>query len=623
MTAEELLRTLSQVAFVVIAVAVTVSAVRRPRVATVHTAIFFALAALIISAGRVAQWSGQELPAPGTRTLLGMLVAMPYVLLLLADDFIGVPRALMASTFALFLVAAGLALIAPIPLPAAYALLFVAYMVAMLLYSTARFFIASRSLSGVSRRRLEAVAGGGALLAMALLFSGLGAAFPDQRSVWRGISSATSFACGVTYMLGFVPPSFVRNAWRAPLMQRFFAESTQVPRGTILELTTALEERMVSMLATQHAAIALWDEATGRLEAPGGGGAAEALKDRHSSIAYRAYSSQTAVFVGHAGRADPANAAVYQQFGARSIVAAPITIGERRYGVLTAYGGRPPLFADDELEVVQILANQVAILLRDFELTNDFAAYRGHQEAMRLKEDFLSAAAHDLKTPLTALTAQSQLMQRRALREPGRPIETEEVELVVNETRRMRRIVDTLLDAASGDQLGFVGQIEEVDLYALVSEVIASTSTGRTVHCEGVPVMVKLDVNRMRQVVGNLFDNAVKYSPNGGDIDFRVTADERSAILHVSDHGIGISPEDLPIIFERFRRAPSVRYSPTTGLGLGLYLSRRIVEDHGGQIEVKSVLGRGSTFEVRLPRVRRLAAAGDGAPKSRVGQRPD
>ncbi len=187
----------------------------------------------------------------------------------------------------------------------------------------------------------------------------------------------------------------------------------------------------------------------------------------------------------------------------------------------------------------------------------------------------------------------------------------------------MRRIVDTLLDAASGDQLGFVGQIEEVDLHALVSEVISSTSTGRTVHCEGVPVMVELDVNRMRQVVGNLLDNAVKYSPNGGDIDFRVTADERSAILHVTDHGIGISPEDLPIIFERFRRAPSVRHSPTTGLGLGLYLSRRIVEDHGGQIEVKSVLGRGSTFEVRLPRVRHPVAAGDGAPKSHASQKPD
>ncbi len=615
MTAEELLRLLSQLAFVVIAIAVTANAVRRPRIATLHSAAFFVLAAAIVSAGWVVQLSGDELSGAGLRIVLGMLIAMPYLLLLLADDFVGVPRVLVAGASVLLFVAVASAFATPIPLPVAYTATLVAYMVVMLLYSTTRFFIASRQVPGVSRYRLQAVGAGGALLALALLCSMLATAIPNQEAVWRGLSSLASFTCVISYAAGFAPPAFIRNAWRAPVMQRFFAESTEVPRRTLVDLTTALEERMTSILGAQRVAIALWVEARGRLEAPGVVGAADAMADPSSTVASRCYRSQTAVFVEDAPREDPANAETYRQFGARSIVAAPITIAGRRFGVLTAYGRRAPLFAEDELEVVQVLASQVAILLRDFELTMDLAEYRGHEEAMRLKEDFLSAAAHDLKTPLTALTAQSQLMQRRAVREPGRPVSAEEIDLVVGETRRMRRIVDDLLDAASGGSLGFVGQVAEVDLHALVSDVIANTATGgRTVHCEGVHVVVELDVGRVRQVVGNLLDNAVKYSPGGGDIDFTVTADERYAILRVADRGIGISPEDLPIIFERFRRAPSVRHSPTTGLGLGLYLSRRIIEEHGGQIEAHSVLGRGTTFEVKLPRVRRPVVVGEGAP---------
>lgn len=614
MTAEELLRLLSQVAFVAVAVAVTANAVRRPRIASIHSAAFFVLAALIVSAGWVARLSGQELSGASLRVVLVMLIAMPYLLLLLADDFVGVSRVLVAVASVLLLVAVGSTFATPVPMPLAYTASLVTYMVVMLLYTTTRFFIASRRVSGVSRYRLEAVGAGGALLALALLFSMLATAIPGQASVWRGLSSLASFACVIFYAVGFAPPAFIRNAWRAPVMQRFFAESTEVPRRTLVDLTTALEERMTSILGAQRAVIVLWVEERGRLEAPGGAGAADTMVDPILTIASRCYRSQAAMFVENVEREDPANAEAYRQLGARSIVVAPITIGERQCGVLTAYGRRAPLFAEDELEIVQVLASQVAILLRDFELTMDLAAYRGHEEAMRLKEDFLSAAAHDLKTPLTALIAQSQLMQRRALREPGRPVSTEEIDLVVGETRRMRRIVDDLLDAASGDSLSFVGQLAEVDLQALVADVVASAATGgRTVHCEGVHVMVELDVGRVRQVVGNLLDNAVKYSPNGGDIDFTITADERYAILRVTDRGIGISSADLPIIFERFRRAPSVRHSPMTGLGLGLYLSRRIVEDHGGQIEARSMLGRGTTFEVKFPRVRRPVEVGEGA----------
>lgn len=601
MTAEQLLSHVTQVTFVVIWASVLVRAIRRPRAATVHSAIFFGLAAAIISAGWAAAITGLELPVPAVQTTSAMLVAMPYLLLMLADDFAGVPRSILGGA-GLFLIAVVVSLfVVPMPYSAAYSVLVVAYIVAVLAYSTARFGMAARASSGVSRRRMEAVAIAGSLLALIFVAGGLSVAVPGQRAIWASLSSVASFACGIAYVVGFMPPRFIRQAWQAPQMQRFFAESTLVRHRSLLDLTVALEDRIVSVLGARQVSIAIWDGQEQRLISPRYAGIPPTTFNRDSTAGYRAFHSQTATFVEDAQRSDPVNAAVYRRFGARSIMAAPITVDGRRFGMLLVFGERPPLFAEDELEVVQVLARQVAVLLHDFELADELTEFRAHEEVARLKDDFLAAAAHDLKTPLTTLVAQSQLMQRHALRDPERPPDREGLDRMVREAGRMRRLVDDLLDAARGDQIGFVGQLEAVDLYALVSEVIAGASAGRTVRFEGTPITAPVDADRIRQVVSNLLDNALKYSPNGGDIDVTLTSDEGCAILRVTDYGIGIARDDIPVIFDRFRRAAGVQHVSVTGLGLGLYFCKRIVEEHGGQVAVQSVLGQGSEFEVRLP----------------------
>jgi len=601
MTAEQLLRHLAEVTFIVIWAAILMRSVRQPRPATIHAAIFFGLAvatALLDWAGRLI---GPGYPALAMQARAAMFVTMPYLLLLLADDFAGVPQ---STRYGM-----GLALIAAVvssftvrpPFPIAYQLLTVTYSVAILAYSTARFLIAARAASGASRRRMEAVAVAGSLFALTFVFDGVGSAIPGQDATWASLSSGASFGYAVAYFVGFLPPRFFRQAWQAPQVQQFLISSTLAPRNSLLELTTAIERDIVPMLGAQQANIAIWDEPTQRLVSPQFVGVPLLTVIRESALASQVFDSQVAIFVENAERSDPVNAEVYRQFKVRSMMMSPVTVDEHRLGMLTIFGKRPPLFAEDDLDIARLLARQIAVLLRDFEMTNELTEFRAHQEAARLKDDFLSAAAHDLKTPLTTLLAQSQLMRRRALRDPERPADLEGIEQMVREAERMRRLVDDLLDAARGDQIGFVGRLEAVDLCTLVSEVIAGVSSEPTIHFTGTPVTVLVDTERIRQAVSNLLDNAIKYSPNGGDIDVALTAEEGFAILRVTDRGIGIAAGDLPVIFERFRRAVGVQHVSMTGLGLGLYFCKRIVEEHGGQIAVRSVVSQGSEFEIRLP----------------------
>jgi signal transduction histidine kinase len=599
MNADELLGRGTQVAFIMIWLVVLGQAVRRPRSATIRTAIFFGLAAVIIVTGWIRDLSGTPLPEVVGRSVRAMAAAMPFTLVLLADDFAGVPRRIQVLAGGFFLVIAASLYFMPAPLPPAYAIVVVVYLIVLLAYSTARFAGAASVASGVTRRRMQAVAVGGGLIGLVFIFAGLNEVFPAQRPMWASLSNVASFACGVAYFTGFAPPRFLRRAWQAPQLLRFFGASTLVRRESFSELLRVLEGQVGSMLGNQQVVISIWDDGEQRLASPMDPGM-PITADRESTIAYRSFRSQQPMFVEYAERSDPTNAAVYRQYGARSIIAAPITLAERRFGMLLVFGEHAPLFAEDELEIVEVLARQIAILLRDFELTGELTGFRAHEEAQRLKEDFLAAAAHDLKTPLTALIAQSQLMQRRAARDPQRPTDIDGVERIVRETARMRRVVDDLLDAAQGDQLGFVTRLEPVDLTALVSEVM-SAHGGRRINFDANPVTIRADAERIRQVINNLRDNALKYSPNGGDIDVGLVLEGEYAVLTIRDQGIGIAAEDLGIIFERFRRAPSVRYGSMTGLGLGLYFSKRIVEEHGGTITVRSVLGQGSEFEVRLP----------------------
>jgi signal transduction histidine kinase len=227
------------------------------------------------------------------------------------------------------------------------------------------------------------------------------------------------------------------------------------------------------------------------------------------------------------------------------------------------------------------------------------------EEALDQQRRFVADASHELRTPLTNIEGYSEMLRQWALRNPDRARES--VDAIEAESERMRALVEGLLALARGDE-GPPLDLERQDLGAVAAEAVRSAraAAGAKVtieyespRCEIVAVC---DRARIRQALSILLDNAIKYTPEGGEA--RVEAREREdlAELEVSDTGVGIPEEHLPLVFERFYRADEAR--TRGGAGLGLAIARQIAAAHHGTIEARSEPGKGSTFVLRIPKSR-------------------
>jgi PAS domain S-box-containing protein len=215
----------------------------------------------------------------------------------------------------------------------------------------------------------------------------------------------------------------------------------------------------------------------------------------------------------------------------------------------------------------------------------------------RLQHEFLAMASHELRNPVTAIKGHAQLMQRRE------SYSARSVETIVTQADQLRRLIDDLLLASQiqADRLDL--HLAEIDLVAeahIAAEGARMDRPSLRVETPSTPLLVQADQQRLRQVLANLLTNAVKYSPDGSEIVLRVSRSEGEARVAVIDQGVGMPPEALPHLFERFFRAEGAA-ERAPGLGLGLFITRRIVEAHGGNIHVESELGQGSTFSITLP----------------------
>jgi PAS domain S-box-containing protein len=230
------------------------------------------------------------------------------------------------------------------------------------------------------------------------------------------------------------------------------------------------------------------------------------------------------------------------------------------------------------------------------------------REALRERDVFLSVASHELKTPLTPLQLKLTALQRLAETTPEGSLSSERVARDLDMARRqVRKLADLIEDLLDVSRIS-VGRLSleraPMDLAATVREVVAryapqAAQVGCTLEVDAeAPVEGIWDRQRLDQVTTNLLTNALKYGA-GGRVHVRVGTEDGRACLSVRDEGIGIAPEDQPRIFDRFVRAVSERNYG--GMGLGLFITRQVVEAHGGDIRVHSAPGQGATFTVRLP----------------------
>ena len=303
---------------------------------------------------------------------------------------------------------------------------------------------------------------------------------------------------------------------------------------------------------------------------------------------------------------DPEHREVTSALRVGAYICVPLAARGRIIGAISVISADPNRrYTPADLSLAEALAARAALAVDNARL------HREVQEAVRTRDEFLTAASHDLKNPLTLVKATSQMLQRRILptgvNDPERVVAG--LQSIEAAATRMTRLIEALLDVARL-QMGEPLELERrpTDLAGLVRQAateVQQATERHEIRVDGDAMVVgSWDPIRLERVVSNLLDNAVKYSPNGGAITVAVTRDGNSgspaAVLTVRDSGIGIPPDDLPHVFERFHRGGNV-VGRIKGTGLGLAGARQIVEQHGGTIAVASQPGEGTTFTVRLP----------------------
>ena len=227
---------------------------------------------------------------------------------------------------------------------------------------------------------------------------------------------------------------------------------------------------------------------------------------------------------------------------------------------------------------------------------------RVQRSLLTMKTDFISNVSHELKTPLTSIAIYSELLSSGRAGNRSQEFGS----TILREARRLQGLIDGLLSFARDESGTYQGRREPLELDALVKEACESFRAvaqrrGIDLTVETSPVSVSGDSSLLRPVVENLVDNAFKYGREGGFVHVSVDCESGMALLRVRDDGQGIPQEDLPNIFERFYRGGGDLTRTVAGTGLGLAIVRRNVEFHGGEVSLRSQVGSGTTFEIRIP----------------------
>jgi signal transduction histidine kinase len=292
------------------------------------------------------------------------------------------------------------------------------------------------------------------------------------------------------------------------------------------------------------------------------------------------------------------------RLGLRSRVVAPLIAGSEPIGTLIVMRTEPAAFDTAEIDLLGLLGRMAGSAVQNIRA---FAAEHRTVEELRrlsaLRADFVSMVSHELRSPMASLIGSAQTLQAR-----WRTLEPEQrdsfLALIGHETARLSALVDDVLDTSRIEAGTFSYSFDDVDLDRLVRDSVAAAEHGAddvriNARVGGPLPSIRGDRDRLRQVLTNILDNAVKYAPAGSQVDVDAYVLDGRVLVDVSDRGPGIRAEDRELIFEKFGRVNHGEGKP--GTGLGLFIARSIVEAHGGTLVVAEGAEPGATFRLSLP----------------------
>lgn len=312
-------------------------------------------------------------------------------------------------------------------------------------------------------------------------------------------------------------------------------------------------------------------------------------------------------FVEADGISDPTLSERFRGTGVCSALVVPITVEGQRKGVLLLAAQEPNSFGPEDRALALVVAARIGVLIEETALRRRRSAVERAEAEAAARQEFVGVVSHELKTPVAVIQAYADVLLRRAERAAD-DANLEVINRIREQSERLLHMVDQVLDLQRLEAGLMSLEVSRFDLAALASRITEEMGTltdkHRLISRSEEPIYVVADRRRLEEVLSNLLENAIKYSPSGGEIEVRVQRDSdhpERVVASVSDQGIGIPIEEQSQVFERFYQGRNRLYAGHVGLGLGLYISRELVRRHGGDMWVESRPNQGSTFRFWLP----------------------
>jgi signal transduction histidine kinase/CheY-like chemotaxis protein len=562
--------------------------------------IFASLAALFVSLGAGAV--GLRLPDIAYAAAIALLLAQPLFGLRLAHQIHLVPRPVRIVALIGFALTAAPLLV--VPLQSIGLLLLPAGAVFAASHLAAALYLALEAARrvGAARVRLGSAAAAGAAMALSLGLLIFAARVPLAQEVGRllALGSAT------LYVLAFMPPGWVRKVWSA----------------------VATHEFMQALIGTdaEDSVSSVWTRAAELGRRTSGAVAAVVVAGEPPRVVARDLEGDLSVddleldsLPASAGenrrltRADGALGAMAVALGAPNVSMIRFAGLNEEPGMLILFRARPSLFAADDLRIIGSLVEAAAVFAQRSEALDQQAALTDRlavtvqalENASQAKSDFLASMSHELRTPLSAIIGFTALMRDEPADGDRRSVPDEWIQHVHRSGEHLLSLINDVLDLTKIEAGRIALEHETFDLGTALAESVEGLRPlvdrkQLEVILDVEPGSIIADRGRLRQIVYNLLSNAIKFTPERGRICVEARWQGDDAQVAVTDTGVGVAPQDLERIFEEFSQVGDLK-AREAGTGLGLALSRRLAEAHGGELRATSEPGVGSRFELLLP----------------------
>jgi signal transduction histidine kinase/CheY-like chemotaxis protein len=566
-------------------------------------------------------------PPPGfvSSASILLLLGQPFLTLRVVAHLRAVPGWWLAVAFVAFLVTSLPLVVLGQQAPRAVTLAAVAVFVVTELVAGGLLVLEAVRRAGSARFRLASAAIATILFAIAILAAGAGSAGPDAE-VATAAARLLALLAALGYLVAFLPPGWLRHLWQAQTAYGYTQQLLEAgPTEGAPELWKRFSDAAGSVAGSDGAA-SIVPSATGTADVhvanlpPLDGPIDPAEIERIGSRADPALQQAPAAVGGLL-------AGLATSIGARFCTIVPITLRGARHGSVVLFARRRSLFSADDGELLTdlagataLLAERQALLAEQRRLAEELAAtVAALEQASQAKSDFMASMSHELRTPLNAIIGFSELMRDEPTEGDMVRVSGEWVEHINRSGQHLLGLINDVLDLTKVEAGRLDLQLEPVELGQAVAESVAGVRPLAdrkriALSVETQPGTISVDRGRLRQILYNVLSNAIKFTPEGGRVHVAATYGDGAARVTIQDSGIGIAPEDQPHVFEEFRQLgdPNLRQG---GSGLGLALTRRLVEAHDGTIGFESEVGRGTTFSIELPvGVRASGPAGEPQP---------